>query len=79
MLVIRLHRIGRVHKPFYRLVLAQKHKHVSKKFIHNFGTYNPITKELKIIEAEKLQKYLDLNVELSDTVRSLLKKNSYIK
>lgn len=79
MLIIRLHRVGRIHKPFYRVVLAEKHKHVSKKFIHNFGTYNPVTKELNIREKENLKKYLDLNVELSDTVRALLKKGSYVK
>jgi len=77
MLTIRLCRFGRVHKPHYRIVVAEKHRHVSKKFIEAIGYYNPVTKEFKI-NLERARYWLSLNLEMSDTVKSLFTKHSVI-
>jgi small subunit ribosomal protein S16 len=77
MLTIRLCRFGRVHKPHYKIVVAEKHRHVSKKFVETIGYYNPVTKEFKV-NLERAKYWLSLNVELSDTVRALFTKNSVI-
>jgi len=79
MLIIRMSRTGRVHKPFYRIVVAEKQKSVSKKFLYNVGTFDPAKNEFKISDKANLEKYLKLNVELSDTVKALLTKNGYLK
>lgn len=77
MLTIRLCRIGRVHQPYFRIVVAEKHRHVTKKAHEVLGTYNPRTKEFKI-DAERLRYWLGFGVEASPTVRSLLIKNQFI-
>jgi len=77
MLTIRLCRFGRVHKPHYKIVVAEKHRHVSKKFVETIGYYNPVTKEFKV-NLERAKYWLSLNVELSNTVRALFTKNSVI-
>jgi small subunit ribosomal protein S16 len=77
MLTIRLCRFGRVHKPHYKIVVAEKHRHVSKKFVETIGYYNPITKEFKV-NLERARYWLSLNVELSHTVKALFTKNSVI-
>jgi len=77
MLTIRLCRFGRVHKPHYKIVVAEKHRQVSKKFVEAIGYYNPITKEFKV-NLERAKYWLSLNVELSHTVKALFTKNSVI-
>jgi len=78
MLVIRLQRTGRTKLPIYRLVLAEKTSHVSKKVKEVLGHYNPRTKEL-IVKKESLDKWLGLNIDCSDTAHNLLVKNAHLK
>jgi ribosomal protein S16 len=77
MLTIRLHPQGRKHKKTYRIVVAQKHHHVSKKVLVNLGFYDPVSKDFKI-NKELLQKYLDSRVEVSESALSLFKKHSLV-
>jgi small subunit ribosomal protein S16 len=78
MLTIRLRRVGRIHKPQYRIVVAEKHKHATKKFVESLGYYNPVTKEFKINE-ERAKHWVGLNLDMSDTVKFLFVKHSIIK
>lgn len=77
MLTIRLRPQGRVHRRLYRIVVAEKHRHVTKKTHEDLGFYNPVTKEIKV-KNERLQHYMSLNTELSETVASLLKRHNLI-
>ena len=78
MLIIRLQRKGRRHLPFYWVVVAQKHKHVSKKIHEKLGTYNPLTKEL-VLDKDRAKFYIDSNVGYSDSAAVLLEKEGLIK
>jgi small subunit ribosomal protein S16 len=79
MLIIRLQRIGKKHAAEYRLVVAEKKRHVSKQVNTVLGNYNPVTKKLVLKHGADVNKYIDLNIEQSDTVRSILKKNGFEK
>lgn len=72
MLTIRLKPMGRKYRKSYRIVVAQKHKHTTKKSIEDLGWYNPYTKE-KSIKKDRIEYYKSLNIEMSDTVKFLLK------
>lgn len=72
MLTMRLHPTGRKHKKLYRLVVAEKHRHVSKLYVNNLGYYNPYTKE-DGFDVEKIKAYIALNIEMSSTVQRILK------
>ena len=78
MQVIRLQRTGRTKMPLYRLVLAEKSAHVSKKVQAVLGHYNPRTKEL-VVNKELLEKWLGLNISCSDTAHNLLVRNGHLK
>lgn len=78
MLTIRLRRIGRIHKPQYRIVVAEKHRHATKKFVETLGFYDPVKKDFKV-DKERVKHWLNLNIEMSDTVKSLFVKHSLIK
>jgi small subunit ribosomal protein S16 len=69
---IRMKRIGRRNRPFYRIVAADHRRARDGKFLEVLGTYNPIAKpaEIKLFE-ERISKWLDEGAEPSDTVRTL--------
>jgi small subunit ribosomal protein S16 len=75
MLSIRLTRMGRKSRPFYRIVLTDSRKPREGKFLETFGHYNPITKGGDFeIDQERVEKWIAKGAQPSDTVRSLLKK-----
>jgi len=78
MLTIRLYPMGRKRKKHYRIVVAQKHKHVTKIYQESLGTYNPYTKEFSLKSPERIKFYLDNGVDLSESVKSLFIKNKIL-
>lgn len=79
MLIIRLQRIGKKHSPQFRLVVAEKTRSVSKKFKEILGNYHPVTKKLTLKGEDVLKKYLDNNIQMSETAKSILVKNGHVK
>jgi small subunit ribosomal protein S16 len=77
MLTIRLQRGGKRHAPFYRLVIADKARHVTKKIIANIGTYSPATKVLNLTDKASLEKYLNSGATVSTTAKSILTKAGF--
>ncbi|MGB5924918.1 MAG: 30S ribosomal protein S16 [Dehalococcoidia bacterium] len=75
MVRIRLRRMGRRNRPFYRVVVADGRSPRDGKFIELIGHYNPLTDPATIsINEEKALKWLRCGAQPSDTVRSLLSK-----
>jgi len=75
MVKIRLHRMGRRNRPFYRVVVADSRSPRDGKFIEIIGHYNPLTDPATIsIDAEKALKWLRYGAQPTNTVRSLLGK-----
>ena len=75
MVKIRLRRMGRRNRPFYRVVVADIRSPRDGKFIEIIGHYNPLTDPASVsIDEEKALKWLRYGAQPSDTVRSLLGK-----
>jgi small subunit ribosomal protein S16 len=75
MVKIRLRRVGRKHKPIYRVVVADSHSPRDGKFIEIIGHYNPLTDPATVdINEEKALKWLTCGAQPTDTVSSLLRK-----
>ena len=75
MVKIRLRRMGRKNRPFYRVVVADSRSPRDGKFIDIIGHYNPLTDPATIsIDGEKALKWLKDGAQPTDTVRSLLSK-----
>lgn len=72
MLVIRFARTGKKHQAYFRIVVAEKQRSVSAKFIEILGNYDPHAKKLSV-DAEKLKKYMKNGAVPSNTVAKLLK------
>ncbi len=72
---IRLTRMGRKKKPFYRIVVASNEAKRDGKFLDIVGTYDPMQDPAVVnIDAEKLQDWLGKGAKPTVTVQSLLKK-----
>jgi small subunit ribosomal protein S16 len=74
---IRLTRMGRKKKPFYRIIVTNNETKRDGKFLDIIGTYDPLQEPAAVsIDTEKLNEWLDKGAEPSVTVRSLIKKNA---
>lgn len=75
MLSIRLSRLGRRHRPFYRIVLADSKRATKGRFLEVLGHYDPLQKPAVIkIDTDRVEEWIAKGAQPSDTVKSLLKK-----
>lgn len=73
MLAIRLARIGKTKKPFYRVVVIDKRRPRNGRFVEIVGTYDPLKNPAEIkLEVERIQYWMGKGAQPSDTVRSFL-------
>lgn len=77
---LRLKRMGKKGKPFYRIVAADSRSPRDGRIIETVGTYNPTTNPAEIkVDAELAMKWLRDGAQPSDTVRNLLSKEGIMK
>jgi len=76
---LRLTRMGRKKRPFYRVVAVDNRKRRDGAYLENLGHYNPLSDpiELKLNE-ERILYWLNVGAQPSDTVRSLLRQEGIL-
>jgi len=73
-LTIRLARIGKKKRPFYRVVVTEKTRPRNGRFVEIVGTYDPLKKPAAVeVNRERVEYWLGKGAQPSDTVRSLLR------
>jgi small subunit ribosomal protein S16 len=71
---IRLARMGKKKRPFYRVVVIEKTRPRNGRFVEIVGTYDPLTKPHEVkLDAERIKYWLGVGAQPSDTVRSFLR------
>ena len=74
---IRLTRLGKKKKPFYRIIVADSECKRDGKFLDIVGTYDPLQDPAMIkIDNEKLQEWMGRGALPTTTVKRLIKKAS---
>lgn len=74
---LRLTRSGSKKRPYYRVVAINSTTRRDGRPLEFLGYYNPMVNPAEVkLDNEKIQKWLDLGAEPSDTVRSLLKQQA---
>ncbi len=72
---IRLTRMGRKKRPFYRIVVADSRAPRDGRFIEHVGYYDPLKDPAEVkVEEERVLYWLGVGAQPSDTVRSILKR-----
>ncbi len=75
---LRLVRLGRRHRPFFRLRAADKRTTPTGRFLEELGLVNPFEKDASkkvVLKKERIEHWLSQGAETSPTVKSLLKKH----
>src|SRR5687767_7960161 len=76
MVVIRMRKMGSKKRPFFRVVVTDSRIARDSSFVEIVGHYNPRTKPAKVeIDRERINHWIGKGAQLSDTVRTLLKRH----
>ena len=77
---IRMKRLGRRNRPYYRVVAIDSRKRRDGKPLEELGWYNPIQQAEKNYELniEKIIEWIEKGAQPSDTVRNLLKQEGVL-
>jgi small subunit ribosomal protein S16 len=72
MTMIRMTRMGRKKKPFYRIVVTDSRKKRDGGWIEVIGNYNPVSvnKELNL-DMDRLNHWIGVGAQMSSTVKRL--------
>ncbi len=74
MVTIRLARIGKKKRPFYRIVVTEKTRPRNGRFVEIVGTYDPLKNPAEVkLQEERIKYWLGCGAQPSDTVRSFLR------
>lgn len=72
MLKIRLTRLGKKHRPFYRIIVAEARSKRNGRYLENLGYYDPLTNPPTIkINNKKYQYWLSVGAKPSEAVNRL--------
>ncbi len=76
---LRLRRMGRKKRPFYRIVAADARSPRDGRFIEEIGYYNPLTDPLTVeVNEQRALYWLQKGAIPTDTVKSLLRRKGII-
>ena len=78
MIKIRLARLGRKKRPFYRVVATNSRSPRDGKFLEILGTYDPLQEPSKVsINMDKLNEWVKKGAQLSNRVQHLTDPEKY--
>lgn len=81
MVRLRLTRMGRRHRPFYRLNAVEKRTQRDGRVLENLGWYNPMEKDVSKqaeLKSDRIKHWLSQGAQPSDTVKDLLARHEVI-
>ena len=72
--VIRLTKMGRKKKPFYRIVVTDSRKKRDGGWIESIGYYNPLTEPSTVkFDAERLKYWTSVGAKMDEKVQTIKK------
>lgn len=74
MVVIRLFRVGTHKRPQYRIVAMDNRRPRQGRYLESLGSYDPRGGEAARIDQAGIDRWVARGAQLSDTVRSLLRR-----
>ncbi len=70
---IRLSRIGKTNRPFWRVVAVDSRKKRDGAFLENLGTYDPFRHEVTQLHVDRIEAWVAKGAICSDTVKKIMK------
>lgn len=78
MLKIRLSRVGRRNRPYFRVVVTEHTAPAKSGYLEVIGHYDPLKKKL-VVDKEAIKEWQKRGAQLSTTVNNLLVKEKIIR
>lgn len=78
---IRLKRMGRRHKPSYRVAVVDGRRARDSKVIEELGSFDPLLSDESrqtVLKDDRIKYWLSVGAQPSDTVRRLLEKHGVV-
>lgn len=78
---IRLKRVGRRHRPVYRVAAVDSRRARDSRVLEELGSYDPINAEEDrqvVLKRERIEYWLSVGAQPSETVRRLLEKRGIV-
>jgi small subunit ribosomal protein S16 len=78
---IRLKRVGRRHRPAFRLAATDRRRARDSRVIEELGSYNPVEPnedQQVLLKGDRIKYWLSVGAQPSDTVRRLLEKQGIL-
>ena len=80
MLKIRLTRIGKTKKPYYRLIVAEELGRRDGRFVESLGSYDPhADPPVAKLDAEKAREWITKGAQPSEAAAKILKRAGVIE
>lgn len=79
---LRLKRVGRRHRPSYRLAAVDKRRPRDGKVLEELGIYDPMAarpEQEVVLKRERIEYWLSVGAQPSDTVRRILEKEGVVQ
>lgn len=80
MIKIRMKRLGRTHRPFYRINVMDTHTPRDGRVVEELGHYDPIepdeSKQI-VLKEDRIKYWLEKGATTSETVGDILKKRGF--
>lgn len=76
--MIRLQRVGRRNNPAFRVVVTDSHSSPKAHYLEMVGSYNPKAGTIEL-NAERIQHWISVGAQSSDTVHNMLVTKGIIK
>lgn len=70
---IRLSRVGRKNRPYWRVVAMDSRKKRDGAFLENLGSYDPIKHVIQQLHVDRIEAWVSKGAICSDTVLKLIK------
>ncbi len=74
---LRLKRMGRRHRPYYRVTAVDGRKSRDGRVLEELGSYDPLNADEDkqiVLKSERIQYWLGVGAQPSDTVRGLIRR-----
>ncbi len=78
---IRLKRVGRRHRPAYRLAAIDRRRARGSRVLEELGSFDPLEANEErqvVLKRERIEHWLGVGAQPSETVRRLLEKNGIL-
>ena len=82
MVRIRVKRVGRRHRPAYRLAAVDQRRARDSRVLEELGIYDPINANEDrqiLLKRERIEYWLGVGAQPSDTVRRILQKHGILE